>query len=307
VAEDLGDAHVGDVFGSDDAVEACLFHLPSSKAKAGELRVAGAQFGEDHRTVVVATGLPGREKYPRIGLDLDGTSVDFSGGDCMAGNAAKRFRAVLEPLQASNLGWVIARLPFDVEAAWTKMVRLRVKVEVGGEVFRTSLFAFTDTQRGGHFVLVNKKMQKAAGAGLGAMVDFTIAPDLEERKPAVPPELAKLLKTQKRLAKWYEGLSESTRWEIGKWIDGVKGAEARQRRAEQIAERLMLTMEGEKDLPPVIEVAFRRVPAARKGWEAMTATQRRSNLLAVFYYQSPEAREKRVRKLVEDCLKAAGK
>jgi hypothetical protein len=30
-------------------------------------------------------------------------------------------------------------------------------------------------------------------------------------------------------------------------------------------------------------------------------------LLAVFYYQSPEAREKRVRKLVEDCLKVAGK
>ncbi len=33
------------------------------------------------------------------------------------------------------------------------------------------------------FVLVNKKMQKAAGAKVGAMVDFTIAPDLEERTP----------------------------------------------------------------------------------------------------------------------------
>jgi uncharacterized protein YdeI (YjbR/CyaY-like superfamily) len=220
----------------------------------------------------------------------------------MAQSAAKRFRAVLEPLQG-GLGWVVARLPFDVEAAWKKMVRLRVKVEVGGEVFRTSLFA--DAQRGGHFVLVNKKMQKAAGAGLGAMVDFTIAPDLEERTPVVPPELAKLFKSQKRLANWYEGLSESMRWEIGKWIDGVKGAEARQRRVEQMAERLMLTMEGEKELPPVLEVAFRRVPAARKGWEVMTKVQRRSNLLAVFYYQSPEAREKRVRKVVEDCLRVA--
>jgi uncharacterized protein YdeI (YjbR/CyaY-like superfamily) len=222
----------------------------------------------------------------------------------MAQSAAKRFRAVLEPLQG-GLGWVVAWLPFDVEAAWKKMVRLRVKVEVGGQIFRTSLFA--DAQRGGHFVLVNKKMQKAAGAGLGAMVDFTIAPDLEERTPVVPPELAKLFKSQKRLANWYEGLSESMRWEIGKWIDGVKGAEARQRRVEQMAERLMLTMEGEKELPPVLEVAFRRVPAARKGWEVMTKVQRRSNLLAVFYYQSPEAREKRVRKVVEDCLKAANK
>ena len=155
------------------------------------------------------------------------------------------------------------------------MVRLRVKVEVGGEVFRTSLFPGAD--RGGHFVLVNKKMQKAAGAGLGAMVDFTIVPDLEERKPTVPPELARLLKTEKKLAKWYEGLSEPTRWEIAKWIEAVKSAEARQRRAEQIAERLMLTMEGEKELPPVLEVAFRRVPAARKGWELMTKVQRRSS------------------------------
>jgi uncharacterized protein YdeI (YjbR/CyaY-like superfamily) len=222
----------------------------------------------------------------------------------MAKNTSKRFRAVIEPLQG-GLGWVVARLPFDVEDTWQNMVRLRVKVEVGGEVFRTSLFA--DAHRGGHFVLVNKKMQKAAGAKVGAMVDFAISPDLEERTPTVPTELAKLLKTEKKLAKWYEGLSEPTRWEIAKWIDGVKSEEARQRRAEQIAERLMLTMEGEKELPPVLEVAFRRVPAARKGWEAMTKAQRRSNLMAVFYYQSPEARQKRVDKVVEDCLKVASK
>jgi len=216
----------------------------------------------------------------------------------------KRFRAVLEPLQG-GLGSIVAWIPFDVEAAWKRMVRLRVKVEVGGEVFRTSLF--TATQRGGHFLLVNKKMQKAAGAKVGTMVDFAIAPDLEERTPTVPPEQAKLLKTEKKLGKWYEGLSEPIRWEVVKWIDGVKSAEARQRRAEQIAERMMLTMEGEKELPPVLEVAFRRVPGARKGWDAMTKAQRRSNLLAVFYYQSPEAREKRVRKVVEDCVKAASK
>jgi uncharacterized protein YdeI (YjbR/CyaY-like superfamily) len=220
----------------------------------------------------------------------------------MAQSAAKRFRAVLEPLPG-GLGWVVAWLPFDVGAAWKKMVRLRVKVEIEGEVFRTSLFP--GAQRGGHFVLVNKKMQKAAGAKVGAMVDFAIEPDLEERTPQVPAELAKLLKSEKKLAKWFEGLSESTRWEIAKWINGVKGAEARQRRAEQMAERLMLAMEGEKELPPILEVAFRRTPAARRGWEMMTETQRRSGLLAVFYYQSPEARGKRVQKLVEDCLKAA--
>jgi hypothetical protein len=37
----------------------------------------------------------------------------------------------------------------------------------------------------------------------------------------------------------------------------------------------------------------------------MTPTQRRGHLLAIFYYQSPEAREKRVAKLVEDALRMA--
>jgi uncharacterized protein YdeI (YjbR/CyaY-like superfamily) len=148
-------------------------------------------------------------------------------------------------------------------------------------------------------------MQKAAGAKMGAMVEFAVAPDLEERAPVVPVELVKLFKGEKRLAKWFEGLSESMRWEIGKWIMGVKSAEARQRRAEQTCERLMLAMEGEKVLPPVVEVAFRGRPAACEGWEAMSATQRRSQLLAVFHYQGPEARQRRVDKLVEDCLKVA--
>jgi uncharacterized protein YdeI (YjbR/CyaY-like superfamily) len=218
----------------------------------------------------------------------------------MAASAVKRFRAVLEP--ASNgLGWVIARLPFDIQKAWKQKVRLRVKVEVGGEVFRTSLFP--DAVRDDYFVLVNKKMQRAAGAKVGAMVDFAIEPDLEEREAELPAEFERLLKRERVLARWFGEQSDSLQREVGKWLNGVKGEEARQRRAEQMAERLLLTMEGEKVTPPVIEAAFRRVPAARRGWEAMTVTQRRGHLMGVFYYQSPEARERRVEKLVEEALR----
>jgi uncharacterized protein YdeI (YjbR/CyaY-like superfamily) len=68
---------------------------------------------------------------------------------------------------------------------------------------------------------------------------------------------------------------------------------------------MLLAMEGEKILPPIFEVAFRRNPAARTGWDHMTPVQRRGHLLGVFYYQSPEAREKRAGKVVEDCLRIA--
>ena len=136
-------------------------------------------------------------------------------------------------------------------------------------------------------------------------MDLAIEPDLEEREAVVTQEFARLLKGQKKLAKWYGEQTESRRRDVSKWLGAVKSVEARQRRAEQVAEWMLLAMEGEKVLPPVIEAAFGRVPAARKGWEAMTLTQRRNCLLAVFHYQSPEAREKRVKKLVEDCLRVA--
>jgi len=221
----------------------------------------------------------------------------------MAANGVKKVQAALEPLPG-GLGWVIARLPFDVHKTWKKMVRLRVTVEISGQLFRTSLFP--DSGRGGYFVLVNKKMQKAGSARVGGMVDFTIAPDLEERVAPMPPELAKLLKGEKALTRWMEeNLSDSTRFEIAKWIDGVKGAEARQRRVEQMAERLMLTMEGEKVLPPILDLAFRNTPAARKGWEKMTAAQRRGHLMGIFHYQSPETRMKRAQKAVAEALRIA--
>jgi uncharacterized protein YdeI (YjbR/CyaY-like superfamily) len=214
-------------------------------------------------------------------------------------SGVKRFRAVLEPLQG-GLGWVVARLPFDPHTAWKKMVRLRVKVEVGGEVFQTSLFP--DSTHGGHFVLVNKKMQKTAGVRVGGMIDLAIEPDLEEREPAVPAELAALFKKEKSVASWYAKQSSATKRDIEKRFESVKSPEARKRQAEQLAERVLSALEGEKDLPPILEVAFRRNPAARKGWDKMTPLQRRGHLLGIFYYKSPEARERRAGKAVEACL-----
>ena len=209
---------------------------------------------------------------------------------------AKRFRAVLEPL-GDGLGWVVAWLPFDAAKAWKKMVRQRVTVEVGGEIFRTSLFA--GARRTGQFVLVNKKMQLTASARVGDTVEFVISPDLEPREAELPGGLAALLDDEPGLREWYDELSEYTRREIGKWVMEPKSEDARMRRAEQMAERLLATMEGERDLPPVIEAAFRMRPKARAGWGKMTATQRRGELLAVFYYRTPEAQQKRVEKLVE--------
>jgi uncharacterized protein DUF1905/bacteriocin resistance YdeI/OmpD-like protein len=204
----------------------------------------------------------------------------------------KRFQAALE--KEPGLGWTIARVPFDPAKAWPKMIRLRVRGEVNGAVFRTSLFA----DGNGYFLLVNRETQKRARVAFGDSVEIALEPDLEPRPAELPDVLEALLEDEAGLREWYDGLSESQRREIGKWVLGVKSEEARMRRAQQMAERLLATMEAELELPPLVARALRR-PKAKAGWDRMTPMQRRSELMGVFYYQTPEARERRVQKLVE--------
>jgi uncharacterized protein YdeI (YjbR/CyaY-like superfamily) len=217
-------------------------------------------------------------------------------------NTKKRFKAVLERL-SGNLGWTIARLPFDATKAWPERNRMRVKGTINGIAIRTSLFAFSEG--GGQFLLVNKKMQKDAHVARGGVAEFVLEPDLDERTPAIPVELAKLLKQDPGLKRFYEALSPSARSDIAKHVSEPKSAESRCRRAEQMAERMMLAIEGEQVTPPILQIAFRRKPLAEAGWNAMTPVQRRGHLLGIFYYQSPEAREKRAAKAVEEALKIA--
>jgi hypothetical protein len=214
---------------------------------------------------------------------------------------AKRFKAVLEKGDRA-LGWTIIRVPFDPQRAWSEMMRLRVRGEVNGFSFRTSLFP---DPAGGYYLLVNRATQAGARIGLGSSAEFSLEPDLEPRDAELPDELAALLDEAEGLREWYDGMTEYTRREIGKWVLGVKGDEARLRRAEQMAERLLATMEAEVELPPLIESAFRARPKARAGWAKMTPAQRRGELMAVFYYQTPESRQKRLAKLCDAAEKRA--
>ncbi len=86
-------------------------------------------------------------------------------------NAAKSFKASLQ--RANNaLGWVIVNIPFDVRKAWGT-ARPRVKGEINGFVFRSSLFP---VRGGGHFLLVNKQMQKGGHAWAGSVARFDYPP-----------------------------------------------------------------------------------------------------------------------------------
>jgi uncharacterized protein YdeI (YjbR/CyaY-like superfamily) len=138
-------------------------------------------------------------------------------------------------------------------------------------------------------------------------VRIKLEPDLEDRPTLMPPELERELKGDRQLRKWFDAMSPSMRREIGKWVDEAKGAETRKKRAEKMAERLLLAMEGEQEPPPVLRAAFQREPRALMGWNKLTPTQRRNHLLGIFYYETVEARERRATKAVEEALRAAEK
>lgn len=148
-------------------------------------------------------------------------------------------------------------------------------------------------------------MQRGGDVAPGEVAEIVLEPDLEKRRVATPPELDKLLRQSRNLRAWYGQLSDSMRKAIAEGITQVHGIEARQKRAELMAERMLLAVEGERRLPRILEAAFQRYPAARAGWKAMTPVQRRGHLLGIFYYRNPESRQKRAQKAVEEALQIA--
>jgi len=217
--------------------------------------------------------------------------------------AAKRFEARLERMR-SRLNWVIIHVPFDAAKVWGLRGQIKVKGEVNGFAFRTSLFP---TKEGRHILLVNERMQKGARAAEGSVARFQIELDREERMVEIPDELKRILGEARALRRWYDGLNHSTRNDIAKWITEPKSGEARMRRAEQIAERLLNVMEAEREAPPVLQVAFARHPQAREGWDRMSASRRRGHLFGIFYYRTPDAQARRIDKMLDDATVLAEK
>jgi uncharacterized protein YdeI (YjbR/CyaY-like superfamily) len=217
--------------------------------------------------------------------------------------AIKRFEARLERLR-SRLNWIIIHVPFDAAKVWGLRGQIRVKGEINGSVFRTSLFP---TREGRHFLLVNKRMQKEARAVEGCVARFQIELDTEERTVTIPDELKRILKHDRALRGWYDGLNYSTRNDIAKWITEPRGAEARARRADQIAERMLNVMEAERELPPILQLAFARHPRAGEGWDGMSPSRRRGHLFGIYYYRTPDTQSRRIDKMLDDATAFADK
>ena len=209
---------------------------------------------------------------------------------------AKSFRATLERIP-SRLNWVIIRIPFDVSKVWGTRGKVRVKGEINGFAFRAAVFP---TSKGYHCMLIKRSMQIGANASVGQIVQFRVEPDTAKPVAKIPPEFHRILKEDRSLRRWFDALSFSMRKWVCDWIAMVKNPASRIRRAEQVAEQMLSTMEAELDLPPILKRAFATDPRAWEGWQSMTPRQRRQQLLGIFYYRNPESRDRRIAKMLEE-------
>ncbi len=106
VADHLGDAHVGDVFGADDAGLAGGGHLDAAEAGEGGGGQGGAEGVDDGCAVVVSGGFAGGEE------DRDGTGGD---GDSLAGAKGDSSADHLVGLKANELSWRCVKAGENVE------------------------------------------------------------------------------------------------------------------------------------------------------------------------------------------------
>src|SRR5688572_30023572 len=218
-----------------------------------------------------------------------------------AKTGARSFSTVLTR-SGNSLNWVIIQIPFDAVQAWGIRGQLRVKGEINGWAFRSSLFPTGD---GRHFMIVNKQMQRNGKVNAGMEARFKMEPDTTPRPTPVAPELDRVLRQSKPLRRFYESLAPSVRNDIARFIASAGQKATRLRRADRLAERLFETMEAEVELPPSIRQVMARNPLAAKGWEKMTRSHRRNHLLGIFYYRNWDSRLRRIEKAVAEMVQYA--
>jgi hypothetical protein len=146
----------------------------------------------------------------------------------------QKFEARLQGKGPGN-AWTFLPIPFDVQKAFGSRARVPVVGTLNGFPFRNSLMPEGD---GTHSMMVNKVLQKGAGAAAGDTVAVVIELDETPRSLAVPDDLKVLLTKHKSAETAFTGLAYSHKKAFLDWIDSAKKPETRAKRLKETIEML---------------------------------------------------------------------
>jgi len=133
-----------------------------------------------------------------------------------------RFRATLLLGGKTATG---IRVPDDIVAALGSSRRPAVHATIAGYTYRSTVASM----RGSFMLPVSADVRARAGVAAGDDVAVELRLDTEPRVVTVPPDLAQALAADDRAARFFNGLSYTTKQRFVLSIEGAKTVETRQR------------------------------------------------------------------------------
>lgn len=127
-------------------------------------------------------------------------------------------------------GRAILRLPKAASKKLPSRGQVAVHGAINGKPFRTVLEPDGDF---GHFLSVDRRLQKAAGLGSGDTATVEVEPTKDWPEPSVPPDLREALSdAPRKIRDLWESITPMARWEWVRWVNATRNPDTRKRRIE---------------------------------------------------------------------------
>ncbi len=137
-----------------------------------------------------------------------------------------RFDAIVYKVDSSTM----LRLPEKASKRLPSRGQVAVHGTINGHEFRTVL---EPDGSAGHWMKVDKQLQKAAGLKPGDTATLDIEPAREWPEPQVPEELkAALAAAPRKIQLLWQEITPMARWEWVRWVNATRNPGTRQRRVE---------------------------------------------------------------------------
>jgi len=136
------------------------------------------------------------------------------------------FKGKLTPTPGGGGGSLVP-VPHEVAAKLGLKGMPKIQAVIAGQPYRGSLMPMGD---GTWCLGVLKSIQEAAGVGFGDTVDVLLELDTAPRTVDAPPDLARLIASDKKMAASWDKLSFTNKKEMARSLEEAKKPETRERR-----------------------------------------------------------------------------
>jgi hypothetical protein len=137
-----------------------------------------------------------------------------------------RFDARLDLVDKST----IVRLPRKASKELPSRGQVAVRGSINGHAFQTVV---EPDGSYGHWIKLDRKLQKAAAVGAGDSATLEVEPLKEWPEPDIPQDLqSALAAAPQEIQEMWEDITPMARWEWVRWVNATANPDTRQRRVE---------------------------------------------------------------------------